>query len=115
MATTAPRQALTAAQIHESLCQCPGWRLDSTAGCIVKSWRFDTFLNVMKCLAEVATYAEHLDHHPHITTCYTHLQIQLSTHDVQGLTSLDFKLAEAIDQLIEHRFITTKPSAKSGQ
>lgn len=107
MTTATPRLALHPSQIEQNMMQRPGWRWDTSAGCLVRSWTFDSFRNLMTCLAQIAELAEQLDHHPHITTCYTHLQIQLSTHDAQGLTDLDFQLAEAIDTLIERHFITT--------
>ena len=107
MTTASTRCALSTAQIEKEMSRCPGWRWDESADGLVRSWTFDSFRSVMNCLAQIAEFAEQLNHHPHITTCYTHLQIQLSTHDAQGLTVLDFQLAEAIDSLIERSFITT--------
>ena len=107
--TTAPtRLALSHSHIEQRMTQRPDWRWDKSASCLVRSWTFDSFRNLMTCLAQIAEFAEQLDHHPHITTCYTHLQIQLSTHDAQGLTDLDFQLAQAIDTLIDRSFITTR-------
>ena len=105
--TNAPsRLALTPAQIEQRLAPLAAWRWDPAGGHVEKSWTFDSFRNLMTCLVRIADVAEQLDHHPHITTCYTHLRIQLSTHDAQGLTDLDFTLAESIDTLIDPRFIT---------
>jgi len=108
MTTASTRCALNTAQIEKEMSRCSGWRWDKSASCLVRSWTFDSFRNLMTCLAQIAEFAEQLDHHPHITTCYTHLQIQLSTHDAQGLTDLDFQLAQAIDTLINRSFITTR-------
>ena len=106
--TTAPsRLALPPSHIEQLMTRHAGWRWESSAGCITRSWTFDSFRNLMTCLMQIAELAEQLDHHPHITTCYTHLHIQLSTHDAQGLTELDFQLAEAIDTVIERSFVTT--------
>ena len=106
--TTAPlRLALTPDQIAQQLSQLAGWRWVESAPCLMKSWTFESFGHVMTCLAQIAELAEQLDHHPHITTCYTHLRIQLSTHDAQGLTDLDFQLAESIDRLIDGQFTTS--------
>jgi 4a-hydroxytetrahydrobiopterin dehydratase len=106
--TTAPsRRALTHTDIEQSLSRLAAWRWDQAQGCVEKSWTFDSFRNLMACLLQIAELAEQLDHHPHITTCYTHLQIKLSTHDAQGLTDLDFQLAALIDGLIERHFTTT--------
>mgnify|MGYP006293850293 FL=1 len=107
MAPVFQRAALDSAQIQQLLITLHDWNWDPHNTTIVKSWTFDSFLNVMSCLTRIAELAEQLNHHPHITTCYTHLRIQLSTHDVQGLTSLDFQLAQAIDTLIERDYTTT--------
>lgn len=101
------RRALNHHQVEQKLAQLVGWRREAPTTCLVKSWTFDSFRNLMTCLAQIAEIADQLDHHPLITTCYTHLQIQLSTHDAQGLTDLDFQLAEAIDTVIERGFKTT--------
>lgn len=106
--TTAPlRRALTPAQIEQQLSQVSGWRWVEPESCLMKSWTFESFRHVMTCLAQIAELAEQLDHHPHITTCYTFLQIQLSTHDLQGLSTLDFQLAALIDALIHRNFKTS--------
>ena len=107
MTTVPTRLALTPTHIEQRLPRLAAWRWDANKGCIEQSWTFDSFRNLMTCLAHIADLAEQLDHHPHITTCYTHLHIQLSTHDAQGLTDLDFQLAESIDRLIERGFTTT--------
>jgi 4a-hydroxytetrahydrobiopterin dehydratase len=106
--TTAPlRLALTPDQIAQQLSQLSGWRWVESAPCLMKSWTFESFGHVMTCLAQIAELAEQLDHHPHITTCYTFLQIQLSTHDIQGISTLDIQLATMIDSLIHRHFNTS--------
>lgn len=107
MTTASSRLALSPAQIEQRLSGLNAWRWDTTEGCIMKSWTFDSFRNLMTCLMQMAELAEQLDHHPHITTCYTHLDIRLSTHDAQGLTDLDFQLAQSMDTLIDGHFRTT--------
>jgi 4a-hydroxytetrahydrobiopterin dehydratase len=50
----------------------------------------------VQCVAEIA---ESRDHHPDIDIRYTHVTLTLSTHDMGGLTGLDFEVAEAINAL----------------
>jgi 4a-hydroxytetrahydrobiopterin dehydratase len=107
MTTASSRLALSPAQIEQRLSGLNAWRWDTAEGCIMKSWTFDSFRNLMTCLMQMAELAEQLDHHPHITTCYTQLDIRLSTHDAQGLTDLDFQLAQMMDRLIDGHFRTT--------
>ena len=101
------RIALTPTQIEQQLSQLSGWHWIESEPCLMKSWTFDSFRHVMTCLAHIAEFAEQLDHHPHITTCYNFLQIRLSTHDVSGLSALDFQLAALIDSLIHRNFNTS--------
>ena len=107
MTTLTSRPALTPPQIEQRMTRLVAWRWNAEQGHIVKSWTFDSFRHLMTCLMRIAEVAEQLDHHPHITTCYTHLQLQLSTHDAQGLTDMDFQLAESIDALIDRQFTAT--------
>ncbi len=48
-------------------------------------------------MAEVAIYAEKLDHHPEWSNVYNRVTIDLVTHDAGGLTELDLELADRID------------------
>lgn len=41
-----------------------------------------------------------MEHHPDVEIGYGYLRIRLTTHDAGGLTDLDFKLAERIEETI---------------
>jgi len=45
--------------------------------------------------------AEKLDHHPEWFNVYNRVEVTLATHDVSGLTVLDFELASALDKLVQ--------------
>ena len=47
---------------------------------------------------KVAALAEDMNHHPEWFNVYNKVDITLATHDVGGLSELDFKMAKAIDQ-----------------
>ena len=47
--------------------------------------------------AGAAMAAEKLDHHPDWSNVYKTVEVTLNTHDADGLTELDFKLAKAMD------------------
>lgn len=63
--------------------------------------RFKNFTEAFAFMTAVALKAEKLDHHPNWQNVYNRVSIQLTTHDVGGLTALDFELATAINALAE--------------
>ena len=51
-------------------------------------------------MSRIAFECEALNHHPNWSNVYNVLSISLSTHSVNGVTNLDFKLAEAIEMIV---------------
>ena len=51
--------------------------------------------------SRIAFECEALNHHPNWTNVYNVLKISLSTHEAGGVTEKDFKLAEAIESIVE--------------
>jgi 4a-hydroxytetrahydrobiopterin dehydratase len=66
---------------------------------LVYERRFDSFPEAIAFVDALAHEAEERDHHPDISVRYTLVRLELSTHDVGGLTSLDLDLAAAIGEL----------------
>ena len=50
-------------------------------------------------MTKVAIIAEKMSHHPEWRNVYADVEINLSTHDLGGISNFDFELAKAIDQL----------------
>ena len=84
--------------IQEKLVDVPLW--DTVDGLLVRNFSFGSFSAAMKFMADMAIVSERLDHHPTWTNTYQSVQVRLSTHDVGGLTELDFQWAAAADQLV---------------
>jgi 4a-hydroxytetrahydrobiopterin dehydratase len=105
-------EKLNADQIQQSMTQLHGWTLDPVQNIIEKTCTFDSFPTAMAFFAQAGALAEGHNHHPEFVSTYTRMRVRLWTHDVNGLTSLDFELAAAIDQLLKaefsHRFKTTE-------
>lgn len=83
-----------------ALAQLPGW----TAGpgereTLVKTYRFEDFSAAFGFMARVALMAEKLDHHPEWFNVYNRVDVTLTTHDAGGVTELDLKLAQFMDQV----------------
>ncbi len=54
-------------------------------------------------MAEVALLAERLDHHPEWFNVYNTVIIDLTTHQVGGITERDFELAERMEGIAGER------------
>ena len=50
-------------------------------------------------MSKVALQAEKMDHHPEWFNVYNKVQITLSTHNVNGLSQRDVKLANFIEKV----------------
>lgn len=64
---------------------------------ISRNFAFKDFIQAFSFMTSVAIIAEKLNHHPTWNNTYNKVYIILSTHDIGGLTDLDFKLATQID------------------
>jgi len=52
-------------------------------------------------MMRIAFECEKLNHHPEWSNVYNLLTIKLTTHDVGGVTELDFELAKFIEEIVE--------------
>lgn len=80
----------------------PGW--DIKTGKLCREIKFKNFKAAFGFMTMVALEAEALDHHPDWSNVYNTVKINLNTHDQGGLTILDFKLANAINKILENGF-----------
>lgn len=86
---------LTPEAVAAALKTLNGWRLKE--GKLHKTFTFDSFNEAFGFMCRVALHAERLNHHPELFNVYNKVVIDLSTHDVGGVSELDVKLAELID------------------
>jgi len=92
-------EKLNQAQIEQALNRVPGWKLSS--GTLVRQFVFADFNQAFAVMTRVALYAEKVGHHPEWRNVYNQLDILLTTHDVGGLSELDFAMATTINQYAE--------------
>ena len=76
-----------------------GWSLDEDRDAISKTYKFDDFTEAFGWMTRAAIWAEKWDHHPEWSNVYNTVEVTLTTHDVDGLSSLDAKLARKLDTL----------------
>ncbi len=92
---SASKEPLTAEQIDEVLQGLTGWTLQ--AGRLHREFHFRDFIDAFGFMSKVALHAESLDHHPDWSNVYRTVTIDLSTHEVGGISGLDVELAGRID------------------
>ncbi len=77
----------------------PSWTRRGDA--IARTFRFHDFVEAFGFMSAVALVAERMNHHPDWKNVYHTVDVELSTHDVHGLSENDFELAAAMDGLAE--------------
>lgn len=92
---SAERRLLSPPEIAERMAVLDGWTQDGAS--IRGVWTFADFQEAFAFLTRVAFFAEKANHHPEIHNVWNRVELVLSTHDVGGLTSLDFDLAQRIN------------------
>ncbi|MCC2615222.1 4a-hydroxytetrahydrobiopterin dehydratase [Aestuariibacter halophilus] len=65
---------------------------------IVKTFKFKSFIRAFGWMSQMAIWAEKLNHHPEWFNVYNKVEVTLTTHDVDGLSELDFKMAEKMER-----------------
>lgn len=88
---------LSESEIQERLKDLPSWKL--VDGKLHRELKFASFVEAFGFISKVALLAEKMNHHPELFNSYNRVRLELISHDVQGLSERDFKLAKAIDAL----------------
>jgi len=93
-------EKLTADERAAALKELAGWQLVEGRDAIQRSFKFKNFNEAWGFMARVALMAEKQDHHPEWFNVYNRVDILLTTHDCNGLSERDVKLAKGIDKLV---------------
>jgi len=88
---------LDAGAIAEALKDLPDWSARDDGNAITKSFKFKNFRKAFAFMAEAALTAEKMNHHPEWFNVYNRVDVTLTTHDSDGVTELDLKLAAAME------------------
>ena len=87
----------TESEVAAAMARLPQWRRDGEI--LSATFRFTSFREAVWFTTEVAEVAEELDHHPEWRVAYRVVDVSMTTHDVGGLSALDFQLAERVAAL----------------
>lgn len=75
-----------------------GWELDES-GHLSRSWKTTDFRHALELVNRISEIAESENHHPEIRFGWGHVEVELWTHAIGGLSENDFILAARIDQV----------------
>lgn len=84
---------------HAALEGLPAWRAVEGRDAIERSFRFPDFSAAFAFMTRVALRAEQADHHPEWFNVYNRVDVVLTTHDCDGVSTRDTEMARFMDTL----------------
>lgn len=95
-------RALQPTEVIMALGQLTGWRLsgDGEDIAIEKSFAFAQHVHALLFVNSVGWLSEKCHHHPELVLTYRRCVVRWNTHDVRGLSRLDFEAAAQTDALL---------------
>ena len=79
--------------------QLSGWTLSGDNRWISKEFKFKDFAEALSFTDKVGAIAESEGHHPDIQLSWGKVVVELTTHNIKGLSENDFILAAKIDAI----------------
>ncbi len=83
--------ALTLEEQQQHLANLDGWVIEDEG--LTRTFTFPSFIIAFGFMASAAIVAEKVNHHPEWSNVYNRVTVRLTTHDVGGISDLDFELA----------------------
>jgi len=95
-------RALQPTEVIMALAQVPSWCLtgDGDHVAIEKTFEFAEHTHALLFVNSVGWLSEKLNHHPELVLTYRRCVVRWNTHDVRGLSRLDFDAATRTDALV---------------
>jgi 4a-hydroxytetrahydrobiopterin dehydratase len=93
------RKKLPDSKIAKALLALPGWRV--AKGKLHREYKFPGFPEAFGFMATAAPTIQKMDHHPEWSNVYNRVAVDLNTHDVGGITQLDFDLATLLEGIAQ--------------
>ncbi len=91
------RRKLSEDEIKESLLSLNEWSVNGKV--LEKHFDFQSFAESLSFINKVGKISQIVVHHPDITFGWGYADIELTTHDMDGLTHNDFDVAKKIDSI----------------
>ena len=87
-------EALDETRIKAALEALPGWQLIDRK--ITRDYTFSNFAEALAFVNRVGAVAESHDHHPDIDIRYNKVRLGLISHDADGITQRDLRMARLL-------------------
>jgi 4a-hydroxytetrahydrobiopterin dehydratase len=88
---------LSEQEIEREVTKLQGWKVVS--GKLNRTFEFESFVEAFGFMTKTAMEAEKMNHHPEWFNVYNRVKVDLVTHDVNGISNYDIKLAGIINHL----------------
>jgi 4a-hydroxytetrahydrobiopterin dehydratase len=95
------RRMLTEDELKKGLEELPDW--DLLDGKLHKQYKFRSFAEAIGWMTMAAIYADKIDHHPEWSNVYNRVTVDLITHDLYAVSTLDLLLARQMELLHQGR------------
>ena len=80
--------------IHDQFNNIRGWEKTADGrDAYIKSFKFVDFKQAFSFMTSIAMKAEQMNHHPEWENVYNKVKITLTTHDIGGVSKLDYEMA----------------------
>lgn len=91
------RKKLSEQEVDAALKSLKGWSAVNRK--LHKEFTFKDFVRAFGFMSSVALIAEKMNHHPDWSNVYNKVVIELTTHDLGGISSFDIEFASKVDAL----------------
>ena len=92
---------LSGTEIESAISSLGAWAVKDSK--LHRSFKFGNFVEAFTFMTEIALHAEKMDHHPEWFNVYNLVKIDLKTHDVDGISDHDIKLAHLMNGIYEKK------------
>ena len=86
-------------EVKARLQDVEGWEL--VDGKLQRLFKFANFVDALGFMVRAGVAAEKMNHHPEWFNVYNSVKVDLTTHSADGITELDFQLAEIMNRLAD--------------
>jgi len=90
--------ALNADARRDAVSALDGWEEALDRQALVKTFIFKNFNQAFGFMTRTALLAERMNHHPEWFNVYKTVDVTLTTHDADGVTELDLRMAKAMNR-----------------